>query len=69
MSRSYRKPYWVDTYGSPAKKYFKRLANKRVRKSKNVPDGKAYRKFYDPWNIVDWCCYDDCSPKWKAIRK
>ena len=30
----------------------KRWANKKVRKS-DVPDGKQYRKVYDPWNIVD----------------
>lgn len=83
MSRSYRKPYQVDSYGSKAKKYFKRLASKRVRKSKNVPNGKAYIKFNDPYNIVDSISYDDCkpyfcsyfmewsepTPRWKAIRK
>ena len=62
MSRSTREPYWVDTYGSKAKKRFKRDASKRIRSAEDVPNGKAYRKFYDPWNIVDSKYYDDCQP-------
>ena len=83
MSRSYRKPWFVDSYGSKAKKWFKRDASKTVRKAKNVPNGKAYRRFYDPWNIVDSKWYEDSKPHfynwlgewseptplWKARRK
>jgi len=83
MSRSYRKPWVIDSYGSKAKKWFKRYASKTIRRAKDVPNGKAYRKFYDPWNIVDWKYYDDskpyfynwcmewckATPRWKAIRK
>ena len=54
MSRSYREPYWVDSYGYKGKKLVKRFANKKVRRTFDIPDGKAYRRLYDSWNIVDW---------------
>lgn len=51
MSRSYKKtPVYKDRrLGS------KRLASKKVRRSKDVPKkGKGYRKIYDSWNISDF---------------
>jgi len=57
MSRSYRKPYVVDGYGGKHKPYAKRQANKRIRRSEGVPDGKQYRKFYETWNIRDYKSY------------
>ena len=54
MSRSYREPYWVDGYGSKCKRDYKRYASKAVRRAKEVPNGKAYRKFFDPWKITDY---------------
>jgi len=55
MSRSYREPWYVDGYGSRNRKAAaKRFANKRVRHAKDMPSGKAYRKFYNPWDISDW---------------
>ncbi len=55
MSRSYRKPWAVDGMnGSKTKQYRKNQANRRIRRAKNVLDGKVYRKFSDPWDIVDW---------------
>jgi hypothetical protein len=85
MSRSYREPWMVDSYKSRSKKFDKRWANKRVRKSTDVADGKAYRKYFDPWDIVDykiwvgddnwyWDAYywewrPPLIPRWKAIRK
>ena len=68
MSRSYREPYWVDSYGSKVKKWYKRDASKRIRRTKDVPNGKAYRKFYDPWNIVDSKWYDGSKPYWSNWR-
>ncbi|MHA1972833.1 MAG: hypothetical protein ACTSW1_07565 [Candidatus Hodarchaeales archaeon] len=77
MSRSYRYPMWVDSYGSRFKYLDKRFANKTVRQKNKrythnlshyhqwgwdedskedyhrVPDGMAYKKFSDPWDIVD----------------
>lgn len=56
MSRSYRVPYVVDSYGSPRKRKAKNYANRVVRHKKDVPSGKAYRKFS--------CSYDICDYKW-----
>jgi hypothetical protein len=55
MSRSYRKN-WIltDTYGSKYRKWAKRQANKRIRKTENVQDGRWFRKLYDSWNICDY---------------
>ena len=54
MSRSYREPWWVDSYGSPSKSYWKNQANRRVRKAREVPDHRAYRKFYEQYDICDY---------------
>jgi len=83
MSRSYRKPYEVHGYGWRGKKYEKRRASKRIRRTSDVPDGKLYRRFYDPWNIADyrfpmtvgkwWSNWKqewvETTPEWKARRK
>ena len=51
MSRSYKKnPVCKD----PNNRYMKRFANKTVRHSMSVPDGKAYRKFFQSYNISDY---------------
>lgn len=51
MSRSYKKtPGFKDS-----NRWFKRYANKIVRRAKDVPDGKAYRKFGDSYAICDYC--------------
>lgn len=49
MSRSYRKPYIKDR-----DLFMKRYANSVVRNAKDVPNGKAYRKFMDPYSICDY---------------
>lgn len=54
MSRSYREPWMIDSYGSKAKKAWKRLANKKVRRTKNISDGRMFSKVFDQWSIVDW---------------
>jgi hypothetical protein len=76
MSRSYRKPWVTDGYkGSKRRQYYKRLANKVVRRAIGVPDGKAYRKFYDTWDICDFKFYADikdeywCEKPWHYNRK
>jgi hypothetical protein len=64
MSRSYKKhPVTKDTSGSAYRKWAKRQAAKRVRRSVSVPDGKSYRKFYDPWNISDYIIRYDPWPR------
>lgn len=49
MSRSYKKcPY----YG-PKDKDYKKISNRKVRRRDDIPDGNAYRKVLDPWDICD----------------
>ena len=64
MSRSYRKPWHVDTYGSKYKKREKRVASKKVRRTKNIADGRMFSKVYNPYNIVDWKCFIDTKGWW-----
>ena len=55
MSRSYKKyPFVKDRQSC---KWGKRYCNKRVRKTKDIPNGKAYRKITEPWDyIYDYSC-------------
>lgn len=65
MSRSYRKnPYTTDQQGGNVR-WRKRKAARKVRKAKEVGDGKEYRKHSNSWDIRDWSFYD---PK-RAKRK
>lgn len=63
MSRSYRKTPVVTLQqkrGQNARKTVsksKRKANRRVRISEDVPDGKAYRKYSNSWDICDYKSY------------
>ena len=54
MSRSYRKPILTDGYGTKRLKMEKAAANRFVRRSVGVPNGKAYRKFYETYSIRDY---------------
>jgi len=85
MSRSYREPWFVDGYGTKSKRYMKRSANRAVRHAINLPNGKGYRKFFNPYDICDfripynpWPIYYfkngdiktiEPNPEWKARRK
>lgn len=51
MSRSYKKHSRVK---DPANKNMKKFANKKVRRTKDVPNGKAYKKLFESWDISDW---------------
>lgn len=54
MSRSYKKnPVYKINRAK-----MKKIANDRVRNSKNIPNGKAYKKFFPSWDIADWVIYD-----------
>jgi len=56
MSRSYKKtPIAKDN--KRGRKYFKRLANKKVRKTKNISNGKEYKKVFNTWDIYDYVSY------------
>ena len=58
MSRSFKKGYWVK---DPNNKYMKRFANKKVRNSKDVPSGKAYKEVFSSYDISDY--------KWMWTKK
>lgn len=60
MSKSYRKPYAPDNYGSKYLKWAKRAANKFVRRFKKfAPNGGQYKRIgFNSWDIRDynfWC--------------
>lgn len=61
MSRTYRKFPCFGTDGPKHRRFAKRQANKRVRKSNNVTNGGAYKKLYCSYDIVDfkWVYYTD----------
>jgi len=53
MSRSYKKtPIYTD--GRNGRKWFKRQANKVIRRRNSVPNGKKYKSYYCSWNIHDY---------------
>ena len=52
MSRSFRKKGWITDQNG--RKFGKRLANKYVRRQKDVPSGRAYRKFFESYDICDY---------------
>ena len=63
MSRSYRAAWYIDGYGTKRKRDAKREANRRVRRAKDVPNGRAYRKYFDPWNICEYRFQYNTNPK------
>lgn len=63
MSRSKRKPIWTEGYGGKRRPSAKHQANKAVRNTEDIGNGKAYRKEYNPWNITDYKLYDPKSKK------
>lgn len=68
MSRSYKKtPIVKDNKGG--RKAAKKEANRKVRQSKDVPNGKQYRKFYNPWDIYDYVMYCDSYKEMSSYRK
>jgi len=70
MSRSYRYPMIVDGYGSPSKKIFKRIAGKKVRKYKDLIDGKFYKKVSNSYDICDYRFDESDSEEiWKYKSK
>lgn len=72
MSRSYRKPWRKDGYGSKRKRWMKRYANKIIRKKEDVPNGNAYKKVgMNQWDLCDYRYYEDSKPTtyWSWIKK
>jgi len=78
MSRSARKAWVVDGYGSQIKKYQKNQANRRIRRAKEVPDGNSYRRYFNPYDICDYKFFVNVTHKddpsyeenyWRVISK
>ena len=57
MSRSFKKHPYVKDGGPEGRKFAKKLANKKVRRSANIGNGKAYRRVFEPYDIHDWTSY------------
>lgn len=66
MSRSKREAMFTEGYGGKARKSAKKHANKRVRHSKKIGDGKAFKKISNSWDICDYKFKDSTG---KAGRK
>jgi len=52
MSRSHRKPVVTDSGGHRG--FFKRLANKTVRRCDDLGNHSDFKKIYQSWNICDY---------------
>ena len=75
MGKSYKKNPFYKAHRSDGKK----MANDRVRVSKDIPNGGAYKKFFPPWDVIDYTIYwpwdedIDCVSTWyetaEEIRK
>lgn len=69
MSRSYKKHAGVK---DPANKEMKKFANKKVRHSNDVPNGKSYKKMFESYNISDfnWLySWNECLATWEKSKK
>jgi len=65
MSRSYKKnPFFIVPKN---KAFFKKYANKKVRNCFVLADGKAYKKVFNSYDIIDWRFYSPNDEK--AYRK
>ena len=69
MSRSYKKnPIYTDRPNGA--KYWKRLANKKVRKENiHFLKGKKYKRLFNSWEIHDYICYWDKFQALKDFRR
>lgn len=68
MSRSYKK---FPVCKQPANKYVKRCANKKVRRTLDIPNGGSYRKCFESWDISDWCWIwtkDQAIKDWESTK-
>lgn len=73
MSRSYKKYPLIKCETSC--KFGKRQANKCIRNlpiNEDIPNGRAYKKYYCSWNICDYKCVEFKEwviQKWYANQK
>lgn len=65
MSRSYRKNYVTQQSYSPnVASYYKKTANKKVRRDDDIPKGNGYRKVYEAWKICEYKSKIDINAWW-----
>lgn len=62
MSRSYKKNN-VDKQQGKCKRFYKRLANRKVRRTKNLGDFCYYKRVFESWDISDWRYWNELSAK------
>jgi len=78
MSRSFKKNPASTSSGSGFRKFSKRWANKAVRHSDKVSNGKGYKKLFCSYDIGDWKniyhsprdfsrCYREINEKVKGV--
>jgi len=67
MSRSVKKSGWC-TDGRDGRKWWKNQANRKLRNAEEVPNGKAYKKLYESWNIHDYRFQVDLHAWWFAEK-
>ena len=71
MGKSYKKNPFFKAHMSGGKK----MANDRVRVSKDIPNGGAYKKFFSHWDVIDytvywpWGEYKDHAPTWQKTAE
>ena len=58
MSRSYKKNPIANDSRRKSTKRNKQLANKKIRKINNIPNGNAYKKFSESYDIRDFSIRD-----------
>jgi len=61
VSRSYRQPFVTEKHSIRTHnfmaRFYKRYSNKVVRKTATIPNGMAYKKLHQSYNIEDWGWY------------
>lgn len=62
VSRSYRKPWVKDR-----SKGMQAFANNVVKQAKDVPNGMAYKKFFDRYSICDYRWYVAVDKELKKV--
>lgn len=71
MSRSYKKHPWITDHHARTTKEKKKFANKKVRHYKNLPNGSAYKKVSESWDICDYKWYwswEDAKKDWEENK-
>ena len=54
MSRSYKKNPWITDHHVKSSSERKKFANKKVRHTKDLPNGKAFKKVFESYNLCDY---------------